>query len=105
MPAQTKNVPEREAVEHPNEKTAPEPLYQVIIHNDNVTTMDFVVMVLEKIFFLDGSEAVHVMYTAHTHGSAYVQTLPKPEAQNRINAAHFAAGMVGFPLRFTIKPE
>jgi ATP-dependent Clp protease adapter protein ClpS len=45
------------------------------------------------------------MFTAHTRGSAYVQTLPKTEAQNRINQAHFAAGMVGYPLRFTMEPE
>jgi ATP-dependent Clp protease adaptor protein ClpS len=105
MPAQTKTVPEREAVEHPDEQTALEPLYRVIIHNDNVTPMDFVVTVLETIFFLDGAEAERVMFTAHTRGSAYVQTLPKTEAQNRINQAHFAAGMVGYPLRFTMEPE
>ena len=105
MPAQTKTTPEREATERAEEQTAHEPLYRVIIHNDNVTTMDFVVKVLVKIFFLDVSQAETVMYAAHVHGSAYVQTLPKTEAQKRINAAHFAAGMVGFPLRFTMEPE
>jgi ATP-dependent Clp protease adaptor protein ClpS len=105
MPTQTKTAPERKVIERPDEQTAPEPLYRVIIHNDNVTTMDFVIKVLVKIFFLNAPEAETVMYAAHTKGSAYVQTLPKTEAQKRINAAHFAAGMVGFPLRFTMEPE
>ena len=105
MPTQTKTAPERKVIEHPDEQTAQDPLYRVIIHNDNVTTMDFVVKVLVKIFFLDESQAETVMYAAHIHGSAYVQTLPKTEAQKRINAAHFAAGMVGFPLHFTMEPE
>lgn len=105
MPAPAKITPEREATERSDEQAAHEPLYRVIIHNDNVTTMDFVVKVLVKIFFLDESQAETVMYTAHFHGSAYVQTLPRSEAEKRIDAAHFTAGMVGFPLRFTMEPE
>jgi ATP-dependent Clp protease adaptor protein ClpS len=105
MPAETKTAPERKTVVHPDEQTAYEPLYRIIIHNDNVTTMDFVVKVLVKIFFLDESQAETIMYAAHINGLAYVQTLPKTEAQKRINAAHFAAGMVGYPLRFTMEPE
>jgi ATP-dependent Clp protease adapter protein ClpS len=45
------------------------------------------------------------MLTAHFRGAAYVQTLPKTEAQNRINKAHFAAGLEGYPLHFSIEPE
>ncbi len=105
MPVRSKPAPERETTGTPDEQTAFEPLYRVIIHNDNVTPMNFVVSVLERIFFLDSSEAVHVMYAAHTGGAAYVQTLPKAEAQGRINRAHFAARMEGYPLQFTMEPE
>jgi len=45
------------------------------------------------------------MLTAHMHGSAYVQTLPKAEAQNRINTAHFAAALKNYPLHFSMEPE
>jgi ATP-dependent Clp protease adaptor protein ClpS len=86
-------------------ETELEPLYRVIIHNDDVTPMDFVVHVLERIFFVRGSEAVEIMYTAHHKGVAYVQTLPKSEAQSRTGKAHFAAGLEGYPLRFTLEPE
>lgn len=86
-------------------ETELEPNYWVIIHNDDVTPMDFVVHILASIFQVDGPAAVHIMYTAHYHGSAYVQCLPKQEAQNRIGRAQFAAGIEGYPLRFSMEPE
>ena len=82
-----------------------EPMYRVIIHNDDVTPMDFVVLILGRIFFIEGQAAVDIMYTAHYTGAAYVQSLPKSEAQGRIARAHFAAGLEGYPLRFTMEPE
>lgn len=89
----------------PQQDTELEPMYRVIIHNDDLTPMDFVVNILRKIFQVEGPAAVHIMFTAHYHGSAYVQTLPKTEAQNRINRAHFAAGIEGYPLHFSMEPE
>jgi ATP-dependent Clp protease adaptor protein ClpS len=89
----------------PVEDVELEPMYWVVIHNDDVTPMDFVVRILRSIFQVEGPAAVHIMLTAHYHGSSYVQLLPKTEAQNRINRAHFAAGIEGYPLHFTIEPE
>ena len=82
-----------------------EPMYRVIIHNDDVTPMDFVVAILERIFFVSGPAAVEIMYTAHFSGAAYVQSLPESEARSRISRAHFAAGLEGYPLYFTMEPE
>ncbi len=86
-------------------ETALEPLYRVIIHNDDVTPMDFVVNVLTSIFALAPPDAMEVMLVAHYKGAAYVQTLPKTEAQKRINKAHFAAGLEGYPLHFSMEKE
>jgi ATP-dependent Clp protease adaptor protein ClpS len=96
-------TPEIEIVEET--ETELEPLYRVIIHNDDVTPMDFVVHVLTSIFLLLEPDAMEVMLTAHFVGGAYVQTLPKTEAQKRINKAHFAAGLEGYPLHFSMEPE
>jgi ATP-dependent Clp protease adaptor protein ClpS len=82
-----------------------EPMYRVIIHNDDVTPMDFVVHVLTSIFVLAQPDAMEVMLIAHYKSAAYVQTLPKTEAEKRINKAHFAAGLEGYPLHFSIEPE
>jgi ATP-dependent Clp protease adaptor protein ClpS len=96
-------TPEIEIIEETS--TELEPLYRVIIHNDDITPMDFVVNVLTSIFFLARPDALDVMLTAHYDGAAYVQTLPKTEAEKRINKAHFAAGLEGYPLHFSIEPE
>ena len=86
-------------------ETELEPLYRVIIHNDNVTPMDFVVHVLKNHFYLSNDKAANIMYTAHVYGTAYVQTLAKSEAGKRINKAHSEANNAGYPLKFTMEPE
>jgi ATP-dependent Clp protease adaptor protein ClpS len=102
---QVQIAPEIEIIEEQEEETKLEPLYRVIIHNDDVTPMDFVVHVLKTIFFLSNPKAAEIMLRAHFYGTAYVQTLPKSEAEKRINKAHFAAGLEGYPLHFSLEPE
>lgn len=82
-----------------------ESLWRIIIHNDEVTPMEFVVMILQRIFELLPLQAEHVMFVAHYTGMAYVCTLPLSEAKSRVGKAHFAAQLEGYPLRFTIEPE
>ncbi len=84
---------------------AREPLYRVIVHNDNLTPMDFVVHVLSGIFLMPDLNAFTIAYSAHLTGQAYVQTLPRAEARGRVNRAHFAARLSGFPLSFSMEPE
>ena len=96
-------LPEIEIIEEVD--TELEPLFQVIIHNDNVTPMDFVVDILKTLFYLANDKAADIMLTAHIYGSAYVQTLAKSEAQKRIDKAHFEASNAGYPLHFSMAPE
>ena len=98
-------APEIEIIEEQEEETELEPLYRVIIHNDDVTPMDFVVHILKTCFYLSNPKAAEIMMTAHFSGMAYVQTLPKSEAEKRINKAHFAAGLEGYPLHFSMESE
>jgi len=101
----THTLPGIKIGEDQQQETAYEPLYRVIIHNDDVTPMDFVVNVLNNIFMLLPPDAVQVMYTAHYRGKAVVKILPKSEAEKRINKAHFAAGLEGYPLHFSMEAE
>lgn len=96
-------IPEIEVIESTN--TELEPLYRVTIYNDDVTTMDFVVHVLKNIFYLANEKAAEVMLTAHVYGSAFVQALPRIEAEKRVQKAHYEAGMEGFPLHFSVEKE
>lgn len=96
-------IPEIEIIEET--ETELEPLYRVIIHNDQITPMDFVVQVLKTIFYLSNDKAAQIMFSAHYYGTAYVQTLAKSEAEKRVNKAHAAANNAGYPLQFSIEPE
>lgn len=101
--AMTGAVPEIQIIEETG--TDLEPPYTVIIYNDDVTPMDFVVEVLKQIFFLGNDRAAEIMLMAHIKGSTYVQTLPRMEAEKRVQRAHQAARMEGYPLTFTIERE
>ncbi len=87
------------------EKTALAPLYRVLIHNDDITPMDFVVRILEEIFHKGGVEAMKIMLTAHLKGVAYVGTFPLEEAEFRVDQAHSKARAAKYPLTFTYEPE
>jgi ATP-dependent Clp protease adaptor protein ClpS len=86
-------------------ETELEDLYRIMIHNDNITPMDFVVHVLTNIFFLGTNSAMDIMLKAHITGTAYVQTVSKSEAEKRINKAHSLADAEGYPLQFSMEPE
>lgn len=103
MESKSREVPEIHTLEDID--TELEPMYSVVIHNDDVTPMDFVVEVLKQIFFLGNDRAAEIMLVAHVKGSAYVQTLPRVEAEKRVQHAHQAAGTAGYPLTFTIEYE
>ena len=93
-----------QAVDQDTEETL-EPNCRVIIHNDDVTPFEFVIMILQRVFKLDLVEAERITFVAHTSGLANVATLPCPEAYKRVGKAHFAAALDGYPLMFTVEPE
>jgi ATP-dependent Clp protease adaptor protein ClpS len=82
-----------------------EPPYRVLVHNDDVTPMDFVVGVLRGMFDLALERAEAVMLTAHYTGGAVVGTWPRGDAKRRIDAAHRLARLDHYPLKFTMEPE
>jgi ATP-dependent Clp protease adaptor protein ClpS len=79
--------------------------YRVIIENDDVTPMEFVVLVLLTIFELTLDRAESVMLEAHNSGHAYVRSLPYEEAKDRVYTAHSVARSSGYPLSFYLEPD
>lgn len=79
--------------------------HRVIIHNDDVTTFDFVIAVLIAIFERTPDRASEIAWETHTKGLSFVCSLPLEDARKRVNAAHQAARASNFPLRFTIEPD
>lgn len=82
-----------------------EPMWRVLLHNDNVTPIEYVLLILEHLFFLSSELAEHVMWTAHTAGTAVVVLRPRNEADRLIKAAHGRVRMDGFPLTFSMEPD
>ena len=82
-----------------------EPPWRVFIINDDVTTFDFVIRILQSVFEKDTMTAEQIAWVTHTKGSCYVGTYPKPDAESRVGKAKFAAQLEGFPLRFHLEPE
>lgn len=98
-------APEIQIIEETEAETELEPLSRILINNDHITPMDFVVQTLKTVFYLANERALEVMMTAHINGTAYVQTVARSEAEKRVQKAHFAASLEGYPLTFSIEPE
>jgi len=81
------------------------PLYRVIIHNDDVTPMDFVVRVLGEIFHLTWARSTQVMLTAHLKGLAHVVTEPLERAEFHVDQARSLSRARQYPLSFSVERE
>jgi ATP-dependent Clp protease adaptor protein ClpS len=80
-------------------------LYQVLLLNDDYTTMDFVVSVLETIFHKSPPEAIRVMLQVHRNGSGLCGTYPLEIAETKVVLVHDRARKTGFPLQCEIRAE
>ncbi len=79
--------------------------YKVIFHNDDFTTMDFVVKVLVEVFYKPQSEAAALMLAVHEQGKAVVGIYSYDMAVSMTRKATAMAREAGFPLRITYEPE
>lgn len=79
------------------------PLYDVVMHNDDVTTMDFVVGILKSIFRKGEAEAEAIMLKVHHEGSAVCGTYYKDIARSKADLATETARANGFPLKLSIQ--
>ena len=85
--------------------TAVSDRYKVIAHDDDFTSMEFVVRIMMQVFKKPIIFAEMIMWQVHNEGMSVVDVLPKAEAEHRVNKATAAARLEGFPFRFTIELE
>lgn len=78
-------------------------LFRVIMHNDDFTSMDFVVDILITIFHKEEAEAERLMLTVHESGKAAVGSYPYDIAVTKVQAAAARAKEEGFPFRMTVE--
>jgi ATP-dependent Clp protease adaptor protein ClpS len=74
-------------------------LYRVVLLNDDYTTMEFVVKVLETVFQKSPAEAFRVMMHVHVNGRGIAGIYPWEVAETKANAVITLAREAGFPLK------
>ena len=74
-------------------------LYKVVLLNDDYTTMDFVVHVLETVFQKSPAEAYRVMMAVHVQGRGIAGIYPWEVAETKSYAVIAMAREGGFPLK------
>jgi ATP-dependent Clp protease adaptor protein ClpS len=79
--------------------------YKVILLNDDFTTMEFVVGILEGVFRKPPAEAVQIMLRVHNEGRGLCGIYIKQVAEAKINEVHSRARASGFPLRCILERE
>lgn len=80
-------------------------LYRVFLHNDDLTTMIFVIFILEEIFKKNEREAKALMLQIHNEGSALCGTYIFEIAETKMNRVHSLAEKDEYPLVCSIQPE
>ncbi len=77
--------------------------FNVVMHNDDFTTMDFVVAVLVDIFHKDEVTAQAIMLNVHKKGKAVVGKYPYDIASTKVAEALARAKSQGYPFRMTVE--
>ena len=94
-----------EILERTKQETKKPELYKVVLLNDDYTTMDFVVEVLETIFNRQPAEAFRIMMMVHTQGKGLCGVYSHEVAETKVDAVMEAARDHGFPLRAAMELE
>ncbi|MEM9067820.1 MAG: ATP-dependent Clp protease adaptor ClpS [Myxococcota bacterium] len=89
----------------PEKKVKKPRLYKVLMHNDDYTTRDFVVWVLQTIFHKGENDAVRVMLHVHQNGVGVAGLYTREVAETKVAKTERLAREHEYPLRLTMEPE
>jgi ATP-dependent Clp protease adaptor protein ClpS len=92
-------------VERTDKQTKEPARFKVLLINDDYTTMDFVVEVLETVFHRTPAEAFRIMMQVHTQGKGLCGVYTFEVAETKVEAVHELARQNGFPLRASLEEE
>jgi ATP-dependent Clp protease adaptor protein ClpS len=81
------------------------PLYKVVLHNDDFTTMEFVVFVLRTVFHREITEAFDIMFKVHNEGIGVAGVYTYEIAQMKAEKAMNLARAQEYPLLCTVEKE
>ncbi|ACN15760.1 ClpS [Desulforapulum autotrophicum HRM2] len=81
------------------------PMYRVVLHNDDYTTMEFVVQILITVFGKSLEKASIIMLNIHKQGKGICGSYTREVAETKVNTVHHLAREQGFPLKSTMEKE
>ena len=84
-------------------ETKEPPMYKVILLNDDYTTMEFVIMILEQVFKRSPEDARSIMLSVHERGAGVAGIYTKEIAETKIATVHHHAIQNEFPLKCTME--
>ena len=96
---------DEEVATETREKLKQPPLYRVLLHNDDFTSMEFVIDVLVRHFDKSATDAARVMLQVHHLGVGVAGVYTRDEAETRIERVTTDAEATGYPLLVTMEPE
>ncbi|MEF2231017.1 MAG: ATP-dependent Clp protease adapter ClpS [Pseudodesulfovibrio sp.] len=79
--------------------------YKVLLHNDDYTTMDFVVEVLIRVFRKNEAQATAIMLSVHNQGFGVCGVYAAEVAETKVDLVHRLAKSAGFPLKCSMEGE
>jgi len=101
----TERKTDGELLERTRQETKKPELYKVSLLNDDYTTMEFVVDILESVFHKQPAEAFRIMMAVHTQGKGLCGVYPHEVAETKVDAVMERAREHGFPLRAAMELE
>ena len=81
------------------------PFYRVLIHNDDYTTMEFVIEILMAVFNRSMEDATRIMLNVHNAGVGLCGVYTYEIAETKVDTVHTLANKHGFPLKCTMERE
>ena len=94
---------DEEVATETREKLKQPPLYRVLLHNDDFTTMEFVVHVLEAVFQKAEAEAFRIMWAVHTQGVGVAGVYTYEVAEMKVEKVTHMARAAEYPLLCTLE--
>jgi ATP-dependent Clp protease adaptor protein ClpS len=81
------------------------PMFRVILHNDDYTTMEFVVEILMYVFNKSPESAAKIMMNVHKQGIGICGVYTHEIAETKVDTVHNLARESGYPLRCSMEQE
>ncbi len=81
------------------------PLYKVLLHNDDFTTMEFVVLILRSVFLHTPEDAERIMWNVHRQGVGIAGVYTYEIAESKIAKVESLARECEYPLLCTLEEE